>query len=60
MKQIQVWPNHVRIADIDLVIVHPHGEDLTTTLDSLARLGFDTERENVEVHRPIPEPDGPV
>jgi len=50
MKQIHVWPNHVHIADLDLVLVVPKGEDLSRTLDSLARMGFDTEPDNVEVH----------
>jgi len=50
MKQIQVWPNHVHITDIDLVLVRTHTGDLPKTLGLLARMGFDTDPGNVEVH----------
>ncbi|MGA8711208.1 MAG: hypothetical protein WB786_08305 [Thermoplasmata archaeon] len=53
MKQIHVWPNHIRIPHIDLVLPRPKEEPLNTTLRSLARLGFDTRLENVEVHGEI-------
>jgi hypothetical protein len=49
-KQIHVWPNHVRIAHLDLVMARQQGEPLTHRLSSLARMGFDTRPENVEVH----------
>jgi hypothetical protein len=50
MKQIHVWPNHVRIAHLDLVLARPTEEPLAHTLKGLARLGFDTRPGNVEVH----------
>jgi len=50
MKQIHVWPYHIRIPHIDLVLPRSREEPLATTLRSLARLGFDTRLENVEVH----------
>ena len=50
MKQIHVWPNHIRIPHLDLVL-HRHSEEtLSHTLKSLSRFGFDTRSENVEVH----------
>jgi hypothetical protein len=52
MKQIHVWPNHVHIADLDLVLVVPAGESRSQTLGSLAKLGFDTDPDNVEFHDP--------
>ena len=50
MKQIHVWPNHVRIAHVDLVLVRSPRDTLESTLDSLSRLGFDTRRSNIEIH----------
>jgi len=50
MKQIHVWQNHIRIAEIDLVLYRSHQESLTMSLDALARLGFDIRPDNVEVH----------
>jgi len=50
MKQIHVWPNHIRVAHLDLVLPRPKGEPLTRSLQALAQLGFDTRPENVEVH----------
>ena len=50
MKQIHVWRNHIRIEDLDLVLVRPHQESLDRSLKTLARLGFDTAPGNVEVH----------
>lgn len=50
MKQIHVWPNHVRVPHLDLVLPRPSGEPLSHTLGGLARLGFDTRAENVEIH----------
>jgi hypothetical protein len=55
MKQIHIWPNHVRVAHLNLVLYRPSGEPLTQSLQSLARLGFDTRPENVEVHEGVPE-----
>jgi hypothetical protein len=49
-KQIHVWPNHVRIAHLDLVLARQKAEPLANRLNSLARMGFDTRPENVEVH----------
>jgi hypothetical protein len=50
MKQIHVWPNHIRVPHLDLVLPRSKEEPLTRSLDALARLGFDTRPENVEVH----------
>jgi len=50
MKQIHVWPNHTRIAHLDLVLYRPQGSSVEETLASLARLGFDVRPENVELH----------
>ena len=48
MKQIHVWPNHIRIPEIDLVLYRSQRETLDDSLDALARLGFDTRPDNVE------------
>lgn len=53
MKQIHIWPNHMRIPHLDLVLFRPNGETLAQTLVSLARLGFDTGPENVELHEGV-------
>jgi len=50
MKQIHIWRHHIRIAHLDLVIARPHHATLARSLNSLARLGFDTRPSNVEVH----------
>lgn len=50
VKQIHVWPNHVRIAHLDLVLYRSKGVTLSGTLTSLSRLGLDTRPGNVEVH----------
>jgi len=53
MKQIHVWPNHIRVAHLDLVLVRPRTEKLSRSLDALARLGLDTRPGNVEVHEGV-------
>ncbi|MGP8078116.1 MAG: hypothetical protein ACLQD8_03825 [Thermoplasmata archaeon] len=50
MKQIHVWPNHIRVPHLDLVLVRPREATLADSLNALARLGFDTRPGNVEVH----------
>lgn len=50
MKQIHIWPNHVRIPHLNLVLARPQGETLARRLSDLAKLGFDTRSENVELH----------
>ena len=50
MKQIHVWPNHIRVPHLDLVLVRPEGEPLPRRLSALARLGLDTRPENIEFH----------
>jgi hypothetical protein len=50
VKQIHVWPNHIRVDHIDLVLYRPDQDSLDHSLKSLARLGFDTRPANVEVH----------
>jgi hypothetical protein len=54
MKQIHIWPNHIRVTHLNLVLFRPNGEPLTRSLKSLARLGLDTRPENVEVHAGVP------
>jgi len=53
MKQIHVWPNHIRIPHIDLVLPRAREEPLSHTLRTLTRLGFDTRAENVEVYEGV-------
>jgi hypothetical protein len=50
MKQIHVWRSHVAIPEADVVMFRAQDELLSHTLENLARLGFDTRDENVEVH----------
>jgi hypothetical protein len=50
MKQIHVWPNHVRVPHLDLVLFRREEETLDHTLSALARFGLDTRPANVEVH----------
>jgi len=53
VKQIHVWPNHIRVPHLDLVLIRPHDETLGRSLDTLSRLGFDTRPDNVEVHHGV-------
>jgi len=50
MKQIHVWPNHIRVPHLDLVLLRPKEEPVSRSLKALARFGLDTRPENVEVH----------
>jgi hypothetical protein len=50
MKQVHIWPNHIRVTHLDLVIYRPDQESLDRSLSALARLGIDTGPHNVEVH----------
>ncbi|HTP54966.1 MAG TPA: hypothetical protein VML94_08445 [Thermoplasmata archaeon] len=50
MKQIHVWPNHIRVAHLDLVLPRPQHEPVSKSLRSLGRLGLDVRPGNVEVH----------
>jgi hypothetical protein len=50
MKQIQIWPHHVAVAHLDLVLPRARGEQIEVTLGRLARMGLDTRPENVERH----------
>ncbi len=54
MKQIHIWPNHIRVPHLDLVLPRSEEESLATSLDHLARMGFDTRPANVEVHDGVP------
>lgn len=56
MKQIHIWPNHIRIPHLDLVIFRSQPATLQGNLRALARLGFDTGPGNVDVHDPAPIP----
>ena len=53
MKQIHIWPNHIRVTHLNLVLYRPNAEPLARSLKSLARLGLDTRPENVEVHEGV-------
>jgi hypothetical protein len=50
MKQIHVWPNHIRVPHLDLILLRPKEEPVAHSLVALARFGLDTRPENVEVH----------
>lgn len=50
MKQIHVYPNHIRVRHLDLVLIRPSEEPVARSLSALARMGLDTRPENVEVH----------
>jgi len=50
MKQIHVWPNHVRVPHLDLILVRSREEPIAQTLRTLSRLGFDVRPANVEIH----------
>jgi hypothetical protein len=54
MKQIHVWPNHVRVPHLDLVLARNQGEPLSQSMSHLARLGLDTRPGNVEIHAEAP------
>lgn len=54
MKQIHIWPSHVRLDHVDHVIFRPAGEPLSVTLVKLRRLGIDTGSGNVVVHPGVP------
>lgn len=54
MKQIHIWPNHIRVPHLDLVLPRSEDESLSASLNSLARMGFDTRPTNVEVHPGVP------
>lgn len=50
MKQIQVYPNHIRVRHLDLVLIRPRNEPYAQSLRALARMGLDVRPENIEVH----------
>ncbi|MGP8078805.1 MAG: hypothetical protein ACLQD8_00490 [Thermoplasmata archaeon] len=50
MNQIHVWPNHIRVPHLDLVLYRPQDHTLAISLRTLARLGLDTRPDNVVVH----------
>ena len=50
MRQIHIWPNHVRVSEIDLVLLRKEEEPVSQTLGALARLGLDTRPGNVVLH----------
>jgi hypothetical protein len=54
MKQIHVYPNHIRVTHLDLVLMRPNEEPVARSLKGLARLGLDTRPENVEIHAGVP------
>lgn len=53
MKRIQVYPNHVAIPNLDLVIPRSPSEPLSETLGNLGRLGLAPHRDDVEVHADV-------
>jgi hypothetical protein len=50
MKQIQVYPNHIRIRHLDLVLIRRKDEPYAQSLKALAKMGLDVRPENVELH----------
>jgi hypothetical protein len=50
MKQIQVYPNHIRVRHLDLVLIRKRDEPYAQSLKALARMGVDVRPENVELH----------
>lgn len=50
MKQIYVYPNHIRVPHLDLVLYRSSEEPVSLSLKALARLGLDTRPENVEIY----------
>jgi len=53
MKRVHVWENHVSIPHLDLALVRPATESLSTTLGSLSRMGIGVDAEEVEVHEHV-------
>ena len=53
MKQIHIWPNHIRIPHVGLVLMRSQPGSLAGSLSHLARLGFDTRPANVEIHEAL-------
>jgi hypothetical protein len=53
MKQIHVYPNHIRIRHLDLVLIRPRDESYAKSLRGLARMGLDVRPENVELHTAV-------
>lgn len=52
MKQIHVYPNHIRIRHLDLVLIRKRDEPYAQSLRALAKMGLDVSPENVELHAP--------
>jgi hypothetical protein len=50
MKQIHVYPNHIRVHHLDLVLIRRSDESYAASLKGLARMGLDVRPENVEFH----------
>lgn len=50
MKQIHIWPNHIRIAHLDFVMIRSSPDQLERDLKGLTRLGLDTAASNLELH----------
>jgi len=49
-KQIHVWPNHIRVAHLDLVLPRARQEPVAQSLRTLQRMGLDVRPSNVELH----------
>lgn len=50
MKRIQIWPNHVAIKELDLVLVRDRAHTVRQTLARLRRMGVRAKHDDVEVH----------
>lgn len=50
MREIHLWPNHVRVPHLDLVLVRAYDESVDATLSVLARFGIDTRSTNLVIH----------
>jgi hypothetical protein len=50
MKQIHIWPNHVAVHEIGLVLPRAPGESVGSTLRRLAQLGLPSTQSSVEFH----------
>ncbi|HEV2448900.1 MAG TPA: hypothetical protein VGU43_00615 [Thermoplasmata archaeon] len=48
--KVHIWPNHVRVRELDLVLPRSPGESVATTLDRLARLGLPSTHAVVRLH----------
>lgn len=48
--RVHIWPNHVKVRELDLVLPRAPGESVPTTLARLARLGLPSTIGAVRLH----------